>query len=102
MKSVRKNILTLNRVRRFRARRAILNQPLIPNDQNIAMDFTPASEIEHGKDDTHQKAYPDLIRSWVNVHGITTRAVNDLLRILRLAGLIFSENQYLTISVLIF
>lgn len=28
----------------------------------------------------------DLIRSWVNCHGITTRAVNDLLRIMKSAG----------------
>lgn len=29
-----------------------------------------------------------LLRSWVNCHGITTRAVNDLLKILRNSGAI--------------
>lgn len=35
----------------------------------------------------------DLLRSWANCHGITTRAINDLLKILILAG-----NEYITIE----
>lgn len=30
----------------------------------------------------------ELLRSWANCHGITTRAINDLLKILILAGII--------------
>lgn len=33
-----------------------------------------------------------LLRSWVNCHGITTRAVNDLLKILKRTGIVMVFN----------
>lgn len=33
-----------------------------------------------------QKSVAEMLRSWINCHGITTRAVNDLLQILKKSG----------------
>lgn len=33
-----------------------------------------------------QKPLKDMLRSWINLHRITTRAVNDLLQILKKSG----------------
>lgn len=34
------------------------------------------------------KTLRELLRTWTNCHGITTRAVNDLLRILIISGIV--------------
>lgn len=39
----------------------------------------------------NKKKTRDLLRSWANLHGITTRAINDLLKILILAGIVKNE-----------
>lgn len=60
-------------------RNAVVNEMELMNVENDHM-FSPPSEINT------ETPINDLIRSWVNCHGITTRAVNDLLGILNKAG----------------
>lgn len=82
------NFMTKVRVNRFRNKKKILAKAL----KNIE---TLSGETENLEDnnifipDGFESDEPlrDLLRSWVNCHGITTRAVNDLLKILKASGL---------------
>lgn len=79
----RNKLMNKNRVQRFRARRRILNETVEEREilhQSQDINLSVAEEFENKKNTR------DLLRSWVNCHSITTRAVNDLLKILRNAG----------------
>lgn len=55
------------------------------NNQEFSEDVNISQETVIGID--VQKPLADLLRTWINCHGITTRAVNDLLQIFKKSGI---------------
>lgn len=76
------------RVNAYRNRRRILANAIADAESEIAQSeqsecIDPSINDNFNSDHTIR----ELIRAWVNCHGVTTRAVNDLLKILVSAGI---------------
>lgn len=70
---------------RFRAKKKMLRQA----EEKVLQESIFDSEISTfsmPEDFQSDRNIRDLLRAWVNCHGITTRAVNNLLKILKNAG----------------
>lgn len=85
-------LMNRNRVRKFRFKNEILNRVNNCEDELFQESLQSQSTTDTNNtdasmfDSTNVTNIKCLLRSWVNCHGITTRAVNDLLRILKSAG----------------
>lgn len=75
----RKAIANRFRVQRFRQKNQILNHYNQPEPSEN-------HEYEEIPEIANNTSTRDLLTSWVNFHGVTMRAVNDLLKILKKAG----------------
>lgn len=89
----RVDVLNRFRVNRFRAKNRILKETItlehgsmqetfFQQSQNTSTNLSTTSQSDFENDVN----IISLLRAWVNCHGITTRAVNDLLKILKTAG----------------
>lgn len=80
-------LMNRNRVNKFRYKEKILDEnnkwgnTLFQDSLN-----TETNDDTSMFDSINEPNITSLLRSWVNCHGITTRAVNDLLGILRRSG----------------
>lgn len=103
--SLRNTIMNSNRVRKFRTMKRMMegrhddvhvediDETIFHQSQN-----TDTSSDSSKFDFENNTNIRNLLCAWVNCHGITTRAVNDLLRILRSAGLnLFAQNSCVTL-----
>lgn len=84
----RNNLMNRDRVNAYRNRKRILRNVL--NNTALEINFVNEEcELPTIADNFHtNKTIRELLRSWVNCHGVTTRAVNDLLKILLCAGVL--------------
>lgn len=70
---------------RYRNRHQV--DSIITQRYNEIQEETENEEFKCDAQINDEKPVKELLRSWASCHGITTRAVNDLLRILITAGL---------------
>lgn len=83
----RKNLSNKYRVQTYRARQRIFR-----STENRAIEHSERIRSDHliFEDESFpiqsQKTTRELLKSWVNIHGVTMRSVNDLLKILNKAG----------------
>lgn len=84
----RKAISNRNRVKRFRNRERIWNNvaKYVNQTQQPTNTTNTEQSDESIPDIQNEKSTKDLLRAWIDYHGITMRAVNDLLKILNGAG----------------
>lgn len=95
LNATKKTILTRNRVRKFRKKKAILKQrersiqnQLARNDVDLETNFESKPQ-DDASDSLLQK-----LREWAISHRITARAINDLLKILICCGFSWLPADY--------
>lgn len=88
----RSDAMNRYRVNKHRAKKRILQRANNEHDwplreTNFEQSHNTETSIEDSVSDLNDVDVKSLLRSWVNCHKITTRAVNDLLKIFKRAGL---------------
>lgn len=77
-----RSVLNRNRVRRYRLKKQIFKESIEEN--NIYYEFQKS--LNDRFNDDRNISLRDRLRMWASNHRITSRAINDLLRILNISG----------------